>query len=348
MPIWIAGGLLILSVALVTGPSAQAAQPSFADLLARAQVQADAGHHWGPPDDNLADTIMMLFQLAPTATPEQLSAFADLLERDRKNLQQAPAAADTSPVVIAPPTKDTSPAVAAPSAKDASPVAAAPPAADTPPAVAVPPAADAQPVVAAPSLAVEPSPKRKAPTVANVPPTTIPPPAIDAPPAAAHPRQSVPTMANIPSAAVPPPAAISPPAIDVPPVAASPSAAGTPPAAALPPSAGTSAALTAPAPAKRPMVRPPDPHAAELFARGKAAEAQGDISGARRFYASAAERGHAAAARNLGRLYDPAVLEHIAVGGVFANPDLARQWYERAAELGDREASPLLQALTAR
>ena len=103
-----------------------------------------------------------------------------------------------------------------------------------------------------------------------------------------------------------------------------------------------------PAPANRPIIRLPDPHAAELFARGKAAEEQGDISGARRFYASAAERGHAAAARNLGRLYDPGVLDHIALGGAFANPDLARRWYERAAELGDHDASPLLQALTAR
>jgi TPR repeat protein len=92
----------------------------------------------------------------------------------------------------------------------------------------------------------------------------------------------------------------------------------------------------------------PDPHAAELFARGKAAEDRGDISGARRLYYAAAERGDAAAARNLGRLYDPAVLNRIVVGGSFANPAQARHWYERAAELGDHDATSLLQALTAR
>lgn len=115
-----------------------------------------------------------------------------------------------------------------------------------------------------------------------------------------------------------------------------------------PASAPAAVASPAPAPARRPVVRLPDPHADALFARGKAAEERGDISGARRFYASAAERGHAAAARDLGRLYDPAVLGHMVVGGIDADPALARHWYERAADLGDQDAKPLLQALTAR
>ncbi|WP_158258696.1 SEL1-like repeat protein [Rhodopila globiformis] len=117
------------------------------------------------------------------------------------------------------------------------------------------------------------------------------------------------------------------------------------PPAAAPPPAGAATALATPAPPHRLTPRPPDQHADELYARGKAAEAQGDISGARRFYAAAAARGHAAAARDLGRMYDPAVLDRITVGGIDPNPALARQWYQRAAELGDPDAKPLLQAL---
>src|SRR3954463_14326329 len=101
MPMWIAGGLLVVSMTLTTGSAVQAQHPTFADLLARAQAQTDAGRRWGPPGDNLADTIMMLFQLAPTATPEELTAFADLLERDRKSLQQSPGAAP--PTAVPPP-----------------------------------------------------------------------------------------------------------------------------------------------------------------------------------------------------------------------------------------------------
>ena len=69
---------------------------------------------------------------------------------------------------------------------------------------------------------------------------------------------------------------------------------------------------------------------------------------ARRLYASAAERGNAAAALSLGRLYDPAFLGRSVLGGVDPDPALARQWYQRAADMGDQDAAPLLQALTAR
>ena len=88
--------------------------------------------------------------------------------------------------------------------------------------------------------------------------------------------------------------------------------------------------------------------AAVLFARGLDAELHGDLSGARRFYFSAAQQGDAAAARDLGRLYDPAYLKQIALGGVDPDPALARHWYERAVRLGDAEAGPLLEALSVR
>jgi hypothetical protein len=88
--------------------------------------------------------------------------------------------------------------------------------------------------------------------------------------------------------------------------------------------------------------------AAVLFARGLDAELHGDFSGARRFYSSAAQEDDAAAARHLGRLYDPDYLKRTALGGVDSDPTLARHWYERAISLGDAEAVPLLEALSVR
>ncbi len=90
------------------------------------------------------------------------------------------------------------------------------------------------------------------------------------------------------------------------------------------------------------------PRSISLFARGQQAEQAADFSAARRFYSSAAELGHAGAARAMGRLYDPAFLKQKAVGGLDADPLQARVWYERAITLGDAEAAPLLQALSSR
>jgi TPR repeat protein len=94
--------------------------------------------------------------------------------------------------------------------------------------------------------------------------------------------------------------------------------------------------------------RAPGSRTVVLFARGLEAEHRGDISGARRFYLSAAQQGDAAAARNLGRLYDPAYLGQATLGGVDPDPVLAQQWYARAVHLGDPEAGALLEALSVR
>nr|WP_294505715.1 hypothetical protein [uncultured Rhodopila sp.] len=228
VPAWIGGGLLILCLAVPV----VAAEPTFADLLAKAQAESAAGRRWEPPGDNLADTVIALFQLAPTATSKELAAFSELLERDRKEQQQLMQQLQPKPL----------PPLAAPAVE--------------PPAARLAPPAPAGPV---------------------------------APPASPTPD-----------------------------------------------------------PAPRLTVRSPDARAAELLARGEDAERTGDISGARRFYASAAGRGNAVAARDLGRLYDPAYLGRTVVGGIDADPAAARHWYQRAAELGDPEAAPLLQALSAR
>lgn len=89
-------------------------------------------------------------------------------------------------------------------------------------------------------------------------------------------------------------------------------------------------------------------HVSELLARGHAAETRGDVSGARRFYMSAAELNSPEAARSLGRLYDPAYLGRTAIGGLDPDPALARKWYGRAVALGDVEAGPLLAAMSSR
>jgi TPR repeat protein len=97
-----------------------------------------------------------------------------------------------------------------------------------------------------------------------------------------------------------------------------------------------------------PTIMRSGPRALELFVRGQQAEREGDVSGARRFYATAADQGSAAAARSMGRLYDPSYLKQAAIGGIDPNPALARHWYERAVAMGDTQAAPLLQALAAR
>jgi TPR repeat protein len=90
-----------------------------------------------------------------------------------------------------------------------------------------------------------------------------------------------------------------------------------------------------------------------MFARGRAAEEQGDISGARRFYTAAAQNGLADAARAVSRLYDPIYLRQKTIGGIAPDPQLSRQWHDRAVEM-DAQSSPANpssshpQALTAR
>jgi len=160
----------------------------------------------------------------------------------------------------------------------------------------------------------------------------------ETPPASPTPSET--QIAEAAPTPAPPPA--SPALARVDPQASTPPAApaNAPIAAAVPGAAEQSAVAAPPS--------PPNPFAANSYARGQAAEKLGDISGARRYYLSAEHQGHAAAARALGRLYDPAYLRRTAVGGIDADPATARRWYERAVEMGDPEAKPLLQALSAR
>ncbi|HBK05346.1 MAG TPA: hypothetical protein DDZ81_05720 [Acetobacteraceae bacterium] len=194
--------LWLLLAGATAGPAASAEKPNFAELLARAEAQAAAGHRWSPPGDNMTETVAGMMDLISTATPQQLAELSALLEKGGSH--PPPSVTPGHPVPEAPPRPD-----------------------------------------------AKPSPQ-------------------------------------------------------------------------------------------------PGARSAELLSRGKEAERLGDVSGARRFYASAAALGNAAAALSLGRLYDPAYLKHTALGGIDPDPALARHWYERAAALGNAEAGPLLQALSVR
>ena len=77
---------------------------------------------------------------------------------------------------------------------------------------------------------------------------------------------------------------------------------------------------------------------AAFVARGQTYLASGDVVSARLVFRRAAEAGDPQAALALGGTYDPLVLKSLGVIGVAADARRARSWYEKAAELGSREA----------
>jgi TPR repeat protein len=350
MPIGIRCGLLALCALLATELPADAGRESFADLLSRAKAQAAEGHRWAPPGNNMTETIMTMLDVVGAATPEQLAELSALLENGKM------AADNTAPPSKTGPGEDTR-ANTASAALPAAIEAAAPKAAES---LAAPPAAGS---VAAPAIAKTLTPPAAAGSAAR-PPTTAPAPAEAVSSAAVAETVAHPAVAET----------VYPPAVAE--TAYPPADAGSialPPTTA--PAAQTKTTLaTAKTPAMPIVTDKPtrersgqgalsqsapgqigtsqtmaDPHrAGMLFARGVDAERLGDLSAARRFYTTAARQGDAAAARNLGRLYDPAYLRQTALGGVDPDPELARLWYNYAVRLGDSGAGRLLEALSSR
>jgi hypothetical protein len=82
-----------------------------------------------------------------------------------------------------------------------------------------------------------------------------------------------------------------------------------------------------------------------LIKRGQQLLQAGDIAPARLLLQRAAQGGSAQAALVLGGTYDPEVLREIGVLGFAPNPALAREWYQKALELGAGEASRRLDRL---
>lgn len=93
-------------------------------------------------------------------------------------------------------------------------------------------------------------------------------------------------------------------------------------------------------------VRQIDPaEVAVLVRRGEELVKTGDLSGARLLLQRAADARHAGATFALATTYDPIMLKQMPVLGVSGDVGLARQWYERARDLGIKEATVRLEAL---
>jgi hypothetical protein len=124
-----------------------------------------------------------------------------------------------------------------------------------------------------------------------------------------------------------------------------------PPLEAAPPPAPRPtmpAATQPPAPREPPPLTENQKRALGFIVRGRAQAQQGNIAAARLFYQRAAEADLAEGALALAGTYDPAELATMGVAGVQPDIALARRWYEKARDLGAREAEERLRRLSAR
>jgi hypothetical protein len=85
-----------------------------------------------------------------------------------------------------------------------------------------------------------------------------------------------------------------------------------------------------------------------LMARADGNFKKGDVSGARVIYEYLAMQGSALGAMAMGESYDPVVLSKMAVKGLAPDAVKARQWYEKAEQLGSGEARNRLNALASK
>jgi hypothetical protein len=117
--------------------------------------------------------------------------------------------------------------------------------------------------------------------------------------------------------------------------------------AGTPVPAQTTAPQPAPPPDNRPTVRLDSGELGMLVKRGNEFIANGDLAAARLLLRRGAEAGSAEAALALGATFDPVVMQRL--GAIGTTPDIAqaRQWYQRAAELGSNAALQRLAGLDA-
>jgi hypothetical protein len=99
----------------------------------------------------------------------------------------------------------------------------------------------------------------------------------------------------------------------------------------------------APAPA-----RPASQEEETMMRRANALLDRKDVMSARLVLEHLANNGSARAAFTMGKTYDPAYLRTLDVAGLIPDIDKAREWYRRAADLGDSEAASRLGALANR
>ena len=84
---------------------------------------------------------------------------------------------------------------------------------------------------------------------------------------------------------------------------------------------------------------------ADLIAHGHKMIDVGYLAGARAYFKRAAEAGSGDAALLLGATFDPEFIDKIGAQGIRADPKEARGWYERAEQLGVKDAESKLKAL---
>jgi len=126
---------------------------------------------------------------------------------------------------------------------------------------------------------------------------------------------------------------------------------GTPPAPleASPPPA-PQATLPAASPPSSQSAEPTEEQrrAAAFLDRGRTQVERGNISAARLFFRRAADAGLALGALALAGTYDPNELARLRVAGVQPDLALAREWYEKARQLGASEAEERVRRLGSR
>ena len=81
---------------------------------------------------------------------------------------------------------------------------------------------------------------------------------------------------------------------------------------------------------------------AGMMSRAKSLMAIGDIPSARLLLERAADAQQADAAFLLGQTYDPAVLGSQDIRSITPDPTTAREWYQKAAQLGSADAQQRL------
>jgi hypothetical protein len=102
-----------------------------------------------------------------------------------------------------------------------------------------------------------------------------------------------------------------------------------------------------PAPAhRRPAIAPAEETA--MMQRADGLLRNKDVMSARLVYEHLVNNGSTKAALAMGKTYDPAFLRTIEAAGLKPDVEKARQWYSRAADLGDQEAAKRLSALASR
>ena len=82
--------------------------------------------------------------------------------------------------------------------------------------------------------------------------------------------------------------------------------------------------------------------------RGNEFLANGNVASAREFYRRAANAESAQGALALGATYDPNYFDRLGIQGMLADPEMARKWYDRAAELGSKDAIDRISILEGR